>query len=278
MKHEESSFIGTKDYKIYFQKWIPDNPKAVVQIVHGFAEHSGRYMNVVNTLIPEGYAIFANDHRGHGKSDGQRNYVDNFEQFVEDEKILLGIIKKEHPNLPIFMLGHSMGSMIAIYFTKQYESELKGLILSGVGTDIGGDVGGFIRFVGKLISKIAPTLPVAVGDLSQYLSHDPQVVEAYNNDPYVYAKKTTARLGAELLRVFPSIKEFVGDFKLPLLIQVGSEDKLALNNTDAISYFKMEDKTARVYKDLYHEVYNELEKDRTIVLNDLKDWLNKHIK
>lgn len=278
MKHEESSFIGVKDNRIFYQKWVPDNPKAVVQLVHGFAEHSGRYMNVVNELVPEGYVIYADDHRGHGKSEGQRNYVDNFEQYVDDEKILFDIIKKEYPNLPIFMLGHSMGSMIATYFTKRYENELKGIILSGVGTDIGGDVGGFLRFVGKLISAVIPTLPVAVGDLSQYLSHDPQVVEAYNNDPLVYAKKTTARLGAELLRVFPSIKEFVGDFKLPLLIQVGSEDKLALHNKDAISYFKMEDKTAKVYEGLYHEVYNELDKDRVIVLKDLKEWLNCHFK
>ena len=126
MKHFESEYEGTGGLKIYYQYWIPDKPKAILQIVHGFAEHSGRYMNVVNELIPLGYALYANDHRGHGRSEGIRNYVDTFDQYIEDEKILYKIISEQHPNMPIFMLGHSMGSLIALYFTKKYENLLKG--------------------------------------------------------------------------------------------------------------------------------------------------------
>ncbi|MFX1451268.1 MAG: alpha/beta fold hydrolase, partial [Promethearchaeota archaeon] len=116
MKHFENEYEGIAGLKIYYQCWLPDKPKAIVHIVHGFAEHSGRYLNVVNELIPLNYAVYANDHRGHGRSEGVRNHVDSFDQYVEDEKLLYDIIKKQHPNLPVFMLGHSMGSIIALYF------------------------------------------------------------------------------------------------------------------------------------------------------------------
>ena len=92
MKHQEDTFPSEDYLKIYYQSWHPDSaPKAVVQIIHGFGEHSGRYMNVVNELVPRGYAVYANDHRGHGKSDGIEMYVKKFENFVEDEKIFFEI-------------------------------------------------------------------------------------------------------------------------------------------------------------------------------------------
>ena len=118
MKHIESEFEGVGGLKIYYQAWLPENPKAAVQIVHGFAEHSARYKKVADFLNPLGYAVYADDHRGHGKSGGKINFANSMDEFVEDEKILFDIIKKKHSKLPVFMLGHSMGSGIAIYFTK----------------------------------------------------------------------------------------------------------------------------------------------------------------
>ena len=120
MKYIESEYEGIGGLKIYYQCWTPDKPKAVLHVVHGFAEHSGRYMNVVNELVPLDYGIYANDHRGHGRSSGVRNFVETFDEYIEDEKILYNIISKDQPKIPIFMLGHSMGSLIALYFTKKY--------------------------------------------------------------------------------------------------------------------------------------------------------------
>ncbi|MBD3353401.1 MAG: alpha/beta fold hydrolase [Candidatus Lokiarchaeota archaeon] len=277
MEHKESSFQGVNELKIFYQKWIPDQPKAVIQLVHGIGEHSSRYGNVVDKLLPLGYAIYADDHRGHGRSEGQRNHIDNFEQYVDDEKMLFDIIKAEHHNLPVFMLGHSMGALIAIYFTKEYEDLLQGIVLSGIGNDIGGDISGFLRFMAKVLSAIAPKLAVAQGDLSKFLSHDENVVEEYRNDPNVYTEKTSARLGKELLTRYSKYQEFVQDFKIPLLIQAGGEDKLVLGAKESADYFKMEDKTVKIYNGLFHEVYNELKEDRDKVLEDLKNWLENHI-
>lgn len=277
MKHFEGEFKGLKGLKIYYQAWIPDTPKAVIQLVHGGFEHSGRYQNVVNELVPKGYAIYADDHRGHGNSEGLRNHVDSFDQFIEDERLFYDIIKKNHPNLPNFMLGHSLGSFITIYFTEKYEDLLSGLILSGTGTSPGKETSGFLKTLAKIFSKIAPKMKFNPRIDSKFLSHDPNVVESYMNDPLVNAEKITARLGYEMVTNFNNLKKVIGNFKINLLVQCGSEDKLIKGVEELDEWFKMDDKTIKIYEGLYHEVYNEVERERRIVLNDLSDWLNNHI-
>ncbi|MFX1339939.1 MAG: alpha/beta hydrolase [Promethearchaeota archaeon] len=275
MKRFENEYEGIAGLKIYYQYWLPDNPKAVLLIVHGFAEHSGRYMNVVKELIPLGYAIYANDHRGHGKSEGIRNYVDSFDQYIEDEKKLYDIIGQQHPDLPIFMLGHSMGSTIALYFTKKYEHLLKGLILSGVGTDVGGGGVSLLKVVSKF-SEENPTMEIPPNLNAEFLSHDPEVVKAYQTDPLVNADKITARLAFEFFNSLKNVESFVKDLKIDLLVQSGSEDKLITGSEKLENLFMMGDKTIIIYEGLYHEVYNEVEQERKKVLTDLRNWLEKH--
>jgi len=278
MEHIEGEYSGVEDLKIFYQVWIPEKPKAVIQIVHGFAEHSGRYLNVVNQLTPLGYVIYANDHRGHGKSDGKRNYVDNFDQYIEDEKILYDLIKNNHHNLPIFMLGHSMGSMIALVFTKNYETLLRGLILSGTGTGAGESTSKTLKLIVKLLAKITPKKYINPGLKADKLSHDSEVIHAYENDPLVNADKITIRLGWELMNYFEKYDSITSTLKLPLLVQCGAEDSLIKGSEELLrKAFNMEDKTILIYEGLYHEVYNEIKEEREKVLNDLSNWLDKHI-
>jgi acylglycerol lipase len=277
MKHEENYFEGQKGTKLFYQKWLPDKPKAVIELLPGFAEHSSRYSNVVNTLVPAGYAIYGMDHRGHGKSEGLKVYADSFDQMVEDAKIYFDLIKKENPNLPIFMLGHSMGCTIAIYFLDKYESLLKGAILSGIGTFIGGDINGFLRMMSTILSKIAPKLLLTTGDLSQFLSHDPKVIDAFRSDPLIVQAKGTARIGHEFMKAIGSYQKFSGNIKIPTLIVAGAEDKLITGNKKAVTYFNMPDKTVKIYDGLYHEIFNEPPEMRKIPLDDLKNWLDNHL-
>lgn len=278
MDHIEGEFKGEKDLKIFYQAWIPEKSKAVVQVVHGFAEHSGRYMNVVNQLTPLGYVIYANDHRGHGKSDGKRNYVDYFDQYIEDEKKLYDLIKNKHHNLPIFMLGHSMGSMIALVFTKKYEPLLRGLILSGTGTGAGESISKTLKVIVKVLAKITPKKYINPGLEADKLSHDSEVVQAYENDPLVNADKITIRLGWELMNNFEKFDSITDNLKLPLLVQCGAEDSLIKGSEEVLrNAFNMEDKTIIIYDGLYHEVYNEIKEESEKVLNDLSNWLDKHI-
>ena len=277
MNYIEDEYEGVDGIKLYYQAWLPENPKAVVQLIHGFGEHSGRYKNVVNQLEPKGYIIYAHDLRGHGKSEGEQNYVDSMDQYIEDEKNFYDLIKKKHSNLKIFMLGHSMGSGIAMYFTKKYESLLAGLILTGTGKYFGGEAGKIKRVFAKKTSKTFPKLRASSGFDPQLLSHDPKEVEAYKNDPLVNYKKITARLGWEMIKGFEESPDIVGDFKPPVLIQRGAEDSAMTGTEELKDAFKVSDFTYKLYDGLYHEIYNELEKDRTRVLKDLIDWLDKHL-
>jgi acylglycerol lipase len=277
MKNLEGEFEGVDGTKLYYQAWVPENPKAIVQVVHGFAEHSGRYLNVVNQLLSLGFAIYAHDLRGHGKSGGEQNYVDSMDQFVEDEKKFHDLIKQNYPGLKIFVLGHSMGSGIAIYFTKKYENLISGLILSGTGKYFGGESGKLKKAFAKQMSKIAPKMKAGSGLKVQFLSHDPEVVSAYKNDPLVHYRKITARLGWEMIKSFEEAPEIVAGLKLPVLIQKGSEDDLMTGTDELKNAFNTSDLTYKVYDGLYHEIYNELEKDRKKVLKDMSDWLEKHV-
>lgn len=134
MRHEEGGFKGLKEFNIYYQCWLPDKKtKAMLLIAHGFAEHSGRYANVVNHLVPLGYAVYAPDHRGHGKSDDARVQVDDFHDYIKDLHTFFNIVRRENPRHKIFLIGHSMGSVIALFYTTEYQKDLAGLVTSGGG-------------------------------------------------------------------------------------------------------------------------------------------------
>src|SRR5215213_9157051 len=134
MSHIEGDFEGLEQFKIYWQAWLPDeNPVAVLLIAHGFGEHSGRYNNVVDNFLPRSYAIYALDHRGHGRSDGERVVVGSYNEYVADLKTFFNFVKSENPGLDIFLVGHSMGAAISTAYTAKYQDELAGLVLSGGG-------------------------------------------------------------------------------------------------------------------------------------------------
>ncbi len=277
MIHNEDYFKGKNGLKLYYQTWRPDeNPRAIIQIVHGIVEHSGRYFNVVNELVPKGYIIYASDQRGHGKSEGIKAFVKNFEYFVDDQKTFFELIKEKEPDLPIFLLGHSMGALVAILFATKYQEGLQGLILSGAGTKAGGGAGNiFARGLVKLMAKIRSKSKIDPRT-TDLISHDPEVVKAYIEDPLVH-KKSTFKLIGELLKSYNKTTNLLGRIKVPTLVQCGSDDKLVLGAEDLDKLMKMEDKTIKIYKGLYHEVYNELEEDRKTVLNDLTEWLDSHL-
>lgn len=279
MKHHEGNYIGTKGFRIYYQKWLPESmPSAIVIICHGIAEHSGRYERVAEALVSKGIAVYANDHRGHGKSEGKRCDIDRFDQYIDDIKTFFDLIKAENPELPVFLLGHSMGSLIAVQFTHRYESLLNGLILSGSGNRAGGDISPILLSSVNLLSKLVPHLTVKATDLTKYLSHDPVEVEKNHTDPLVHQGGISVRLAAELFRSFDINEQLARNIKLPLLFQAGSDDHLVLGASSLASRFTMTDKTVYIYKGLWHEIYNEVEADRKKVLEDLVNWFDKRLK
>ena len=134
MKHTESSFMGLASFRIYCQSWLPDGDvRAVLLVAHGYAEHSGRYGNLIERLVPKGYAIHALDHRGHGRSDGERVQVESFDDYSEDLKTYFDIVNQQHDGKQIFLVGHSMGAAIAVTYTSLHQGDLAGTVFSGGG-------------------------------------------------------------------------------------------------------------------------------------------------
>ncbi len=277
LEHFEKEFKTHDGTTIFYQVWRPEKePKAVIQIIHGFAEHSNRYTNVVNTLVPEGYAIYIADLRGHGRSEGERAYVPNsFNDYVIDQERFTEIITKAEGEKPLFLLGHSMGSYIAIMYIANEPESFQGLVLSGSGTTMGGTVNPIIKFIAKLMAKINPKGKIEVG-VADHISRDQEVVNAYKNDPYIFTK-STLKLGSEILKVTKIIIADIAKIQIPILMQSGEHDKAVPGVKELSEYLTTSDKTLKIYKDCFHEVYNELEDSRTLALKDLLNWLNTHL-
>jgi acylglycerol lipase len=278
MKTLNGTFSSQDGTSIYWKAWLPDGtPKALIHLIHGYAEHIDRYGNVVNELIPAGYAVFGNDHRGHGKSQGRRGHVNSFQEFIDDERqFALEVIKTKFPDSLYFMLGHSMGSLIAMNYVEQYPDGIKGLILSGTGSQPGKDIPKILITVTKVLSKVLPAVHVKSPLPPEFISRDPDVVKAYVDDPLVY-NVITPRLAHEMNRYVVLGAQNAFKIKTPVLIQLGSQDTAFSGQKELYERIGAKDKTFKLYEGLKHEVYNELPADRARVLADLRAWLDSHL-
>jgi alpha-beta hydrolase superfamily lysophospholipase len=274
---EESSFQNNDGYSIFWRKWLPKNSdaKAVIMLIHGLNEHSGRYINVASEITPRGYPVYALDHRGHGKSTGRRSYVKRFENFFDDIRTFYtDIVKKEADGKPVFILGHSMGSFITLNYTRLYQDGLNGMILSGTGART--TVSGFLQFMSKILSMITPTMSIKLPFKEGWITRDEDEIRKYDEDP-LCRDKTTFRLGAEINKWIKKAYEGANKIKIPTLIQAGSADESFADRELLFERLGAGDKTLKVYEDLRHEIYNELIEDRKIVLKDLVEWLDRHV-
>ncbi len=277
MTHQDGFFKGIRNAGIYFQNWRPESdPKAVLILVHGLAEHCGRYMNLVNHFVPLGYAVYGFDHVGHGKSDGARVHVKRFEDFTETLHMFLEKVRQEQPGKPHFLVGHSMGALISAAYLLDYSPDLSGAVLSGPGVKVPDTITPTTIFLGKLFSNVMPRLGL-IGLDPEWVSRDPDVVAAYVNDPLVYTGKTTARLAAELLKTMHRVCAEASRITLPLLIIQGGDDRLVDPAGARLLYdfVSSTDKTIQVYDGLYHEIFNEPEHQE--VLADVETWLASHL-
>jgi len=276
MPHQEDTFTGARNSRIYFQAWLPEaDPKAVLLVVHGLGEHGGRYGNVVNYFLPRGYGLYALDHYGHGKSEGQREYVERFSDYTQTLKIFFDRVRAAQLARPIFLVGHSLGGLISAVYLLDHQAGLAGAVLSGPAVKAP-SLSPAVLVVGRMMSVLAPRMGV-LGLDSGGVSRDPQVVRAYVEDPLVFNGKTTARLGAETLDAMGRVQAGAGTLRLPLLILQGAADRLVDPAGAELLYQAAgsADKTLKVYPGLYHEIYNEPEHEQ--VLHDVELWIEAHL-
>lgn len=277
MNHIEGNFKGVRNANIYHQAWLPEgNVKAVLLVIHGLGEHCGRYMNVVNHFVPLGYAVYGLDHIGHGKSEGMREFVERFEDYPNTLTIYCNMVKGWQTGKPVFLLGHSMGGLLASYYLLDHQANFRGAVISAPSIKVSDSISQATITIGKILSVLAPKAGLLTLDANG-VSRDPEVVTAYVSDPLVFHGKTPARLAAELLKAMLRVTAEVDKITLPFIVVQGGEDKLVDPAGAQMLYDKAssKDKTIKVYEGLYHEVFNEPERAR--VLKDVETWLAAHV-
>lgn len=250
--------------------------RGAVLVVHGYGEHSGRYQHVIERLVQSNYAVYALDHRGHGKSEGVRAYCDSSEQFVDDLKVYFDRVKAAQPGKKLFVLGHSMGGLISLAFAERYQKEFDGLIVSGSPVNADANVSPVLIAVGKVLNRVAPKLHLLDTGKPGILSSDPEIDIAWGNDPLTNKKPMRVRLGVELNRLAQDVRAHLPDLKLPVLILHGADDELVNPSGSQLAYEQAgsQDKTLKRYAGMRHEILNEV--DKAIVLTDIVDWLDRH--
>jgi alpha-beta hydrolase superfamily lysophospholipase len=262
---------------LYRQSWLPSGDmRAGIVLVHGLGEHSGRYGHVARHCRDRGFGLFALDHYGHGKSDGHPGYVERFSVYLDGVRALLDDVRSAHPHLPLFLLGHSMGGLIAAALLPQHQSTFRAAVLSGPALRSDVEPPAVVMWIVRLLSRIAPTVPM-IGLDPAGVSRDPEVVRAYVADPLVHHGKLTARLIAEMKKAMTATVAQAPDVRLPVLILHGEADVLTSPDGSREYHEQLAsgDKTLKLYPGLYHEIFNEPEKDD--VLNDMTDWLEAHL-
>ena len=277
MQHTEGKFTGRNNLNLYYQSWLPDvKPIAALLVIHGLAEHSGRYLNVVNYFVPKGYAVYAFDLRGHGKSDGKRGYVERFSYYLDDLKTFYDKVNQEQKNTKIFIVGHSIGGTIAAAYAIEHQSELNALILSAAVLKAGTSITRLTILMVKVLSFLMPKMGVSTIDAST-ISRDKAVVEAYVNDPLVYRGKISARLGAELLNSIERLSSKISELSLPILIMHAPADRLSDPASSKMLFegVSSKDKTLKLYEGFYHEIFNDPERQQVFL--DMENWLKLHV-
>ncbi|MFF0815323.1 alpha/beta hydrolase [Rhodococcus sp. NPDC003318] len=277
MAHTEGTFTGNHGTRIDYDVWTPDgDPVAILVLAHGLGEHNRRYDHVVARLVDVGLVVYAPDHRGHGRSGGKRVELKDWRDFTDDLHRVFDIARDEHPGLPVYLLGHSMGGAIALDYALDHQDDLAGLILSGPAVDVTSGTPAIVVTLGKIIGKYLPGLPVETLD-ANLVSRDPKVVAAYNADPLVHHGKVPAGIARGMILTAESLPDRLPSLTLPLLLLHGEKDGLAAvsGSRTIASTAGSSDLTYHEYEGLYHEVFNEPEQEK--VLGDVVDWLRGHL-
>lgn len=273
MTEVENTFAGSERVTIFWRAWLPDrSPLAAVVIAHGVAEHSGRYAHVGARLAESGYAAYALDHRGHGRSGGVRAMLDRMDNVVVDLRAFIALVRERHDGLPVFLLGHSMGGAISLEYALRHDG-LDGLALSGAATALE-SASPTTRVVARILATVTPRLGLLKLDSSK-ISTDPEVVRAYDDDPLVFRGKLPARTISELAGSIVAFPPRLPRLVLPVLVMHGGADALVpvLASARVHAEAGATDKTLKVYDGLAHEILNEPDRER--VIGDLVAWLDE---
>jgi acylglycerol lipase len=271
----EEKIDSAKGLKIFVRSWSPEStPRAVVVVCHGVNAHSGQYTWVGEQFAASGFAVYALDLRGRGKSDGERFYVEDIADYVSDVAGTVKLAKSRHPGMPVFLLGHSAGGVVSSVYVLENQAELAGFICESFAFQV--PAPGFALAAIKGLSHFAPRLPV-LKLKNEDFTRDPKALEALNHDPLTAHEVQPAITVAALVRADERLREEFPLITLPVLIMHGTDDKATVCHGSQFFYETAgsKDKTLKLYEGHYHDLLNDVGKEG--VMADVKGWLDSHL-
>ncbi|XP_058855406.1 monoglyceride lipase-like [Acipenser ruthenus] len=268
--------INADGQYLFCRYWTPDSPpRALVFIAHGAGEHCGGYTNLAKKFTEHSILAFTHDHVGHGQSQGDRMVISDFQIFIRDTLQHIDIMKKSHPDLPVFLVGHSMGGAISILTACERPSEFAGLVLIAPMITMNPESATpFKVFLAKFLNHLLPSLSLGNID-SKWISRDEKEVEAYDSDELNYHGGMRISFGMQLMRAAAKIEKALPDISWPFLLLHGNADKLCDISGSQLMYEKTQsqDKALKVYDGAYHALHHELPDTASSVLQELSSWI-----
>lgn len=271
MQTQTSTFKNKAGVKIFTRTWLPDGKaRGIIVITHGLNSHSGYYQWTAEQFTAQNYAVYSLDQQGRGQSEGERFYTDNIYDAVADVDYVVDLAKKEKPTLPVFMLGHSAGGVLACLYTLEHQEKLNGLICESFAFKV--PAPDFALAVLKGISHVAPhwhTIKLKNEDFSR----NPDAVAFMNNDPLIADESQPSKSMEQLVKADERLEQEFFKITLPIFILHGTEDKATKPSGSQFFYDNAGsiDKTLKLYEGHYHDLLNDLDKE--IVMNDIIEWV-----
>jgi alpha-beta hydrolase superfamily lysophospholipase len=273
IRRSERHFDGAAGLRLFARSWLPPQPSRSLLLVHGYAEHSGRYDHVGAWFAARGFAVHAYDHQGHGHSGGTRCHVSRFDDFLDDLDGMVERVRGEAPKRPLFVVGHSMGGLIVCAWARERRPRVEGLVVSSPALRASG-LSPLRRKLLRVLRRIRPKASIESELDAEGLSRDPAVVQAYLADPLVNLRMTLS-LGAELFAAMERTAPGGADVALPMLLVQGEDDPLCAPPASEAFARAAPDCRYRSYPGLRHEIFNEPEQES--VFADIQSWIEEEM-
>jgi len=262
---------------MFSRSWSPDGKrKAVVCLVHGLGEHTGRYKHVAEAFVKQGYALAGFHLRGHGNSDGPRGHTPSPEAYFNDIDLFFNEADKRFPAIPKFLYGHSLGAMIVLAYTPQRNPKIIGTIATAVPVHSALENDKFKLFIVNNFGSLMSTMTIDSGLDPNTLSHDRAVVDAYIGDPLVH-RQVTMQFGKSGQKIIKQVFHFAPQYPVPVLLMHGEKDDLgyAYGSKEIADLMPKDLVTLRMWPGMFHEIHNEA--DKGLVLKTMTDWMDAHL-
>jgi alpha-beta hydrolase superfamily lysophospholipase len=275
----EANLKSKDGIEFFVRGWEPEiKSKAIVALVHGLGEHTGRYEHIAQAMTDAGYTLVGFDLRGHGKSGGVRGHFPSLDAVMQDIKDFFAFLTTRYPELPQFLYGHSLGGLLVLTYVLKNKPKLKGVIATGAGLRSPIHQQKMKILMAKVLGSLAPSAQIASGLETAAISHDPKIVDAYLHDPLVH-NRISLGFGKTGLNATDYVWSHAEEFSVPLLIMHGSADRITYSHGSAdfsrLAAKNNTDITLKLWEGMYHEVHNEPEKKQ--VIQFMIDWLDRHL-